>query len=262
MDTPRTGSLVAATLNAAVSLGAPGAVTTLALTFPLIYTGRLAVPLDWSPRAFAYGLLILACGALSFASGRQLRKRTTRWLRPRGAFQSRLQRTLRGHGLRYSLGEGHPGASTPLSGYTNATELYRRMWAELRLDPQLAPVAPSLARRRALASAYDGFAMSFVCWAVVFWVVPANVTRWPTSGSASMILGAVCALVALSLWAEAERSEKEIMRQVVASHAQRHAPPSPQAEPTSAAQPESTSAAQPEAAGVGAAQPEQAGAAD
>ncbi|MCA8920687.1 MAG: hypothetical protein KDD82_02690 [Planctomycetes bacterium] len=221
---PRGDSVWAALLNGAVSLAAPGAVTTLALTFPLLYTGRLAVPLEWSPRAAAYGLLILACGTLSLAAGRQLRRSVTRWLRPRGAFQSRLRRSFRGHGLASALGEGTVGVTTPLSGYTNAGELYRRLWAELRLDPELAPVAPSLARRRALASAYDGFASAFVCWAVVFWVVPNHVSRWPTTGSASMVLGGVCALIAFSLWAEAERSEKEVMRQVVAAHAQRHQP--------------------------------------
>lgn len=231
---PRGGGLGAALLNGAVSLAAPGALTTLALTFPLLYTGRLAVPLVWSPRACAYGLLILGLGGLSLAFGRQLRKQVTRWLRPRGAFANRLRRAFRGHGLASRLGEGSPGVTTPLSHYTNAAELYRRLWAELRLDPLLAAVAPSLSRRRALSSSYDASAVSFLCWAAVFWIVPAHVERWPTSGSASMILGGVCAAIAVSLWAEAERGEREVLRQVVAAHAQRHAPsgaPAPEAVP-------------------------------
>jgi len=214
---------------------APGGTCLLACLFPLIYEGRIRVPAVWSAQVLGYALLAYVMGVVCFAIGRQLRRRVERWSQPRGALHDRLFKAMTAHRLVTALqppeGRSAPpgGRSSPLAAYTSSGALYRRMWAELRQDPRLAPTARLLGRRAVLAACQDGPAVAFLVWAAVFWVVPSHVARWPTPPNASLAIGIVFVALAGCCWAEAQRAGKDQLRDLAATLAQRYGAGAPAA---------------------------------
>lgn len=219
----------------------PGIAALLACLFPLLYTGRVQPPAVWSPRVFAYALLGLAAGATCRALGTQARRRLSRWTRPRGALHDRLRKLLVAHGLRTALERSGPtdldppdgGRPSPVAGYTSATALEQRLWAELRQDPALEGSHAQARRRRALQALFDGLGAALLVWTAAFLLVPPYVSAWPTGSGASLAVGLGFALLAVASWSEAQRQEKACLAELVASIAQRAAPaPSPAPSPT------------------------------
>jgi hypothetical protein len=202
----------------------------LAVLFPLAYLGQIAAPNVWSPRVALFGMVAAFLGPICFAVGRQIRRRSSRLLRPRGAFHSRLRKALRAHRLRTSLNsEGSPGApdegglDTPLAVYTSARSLYARMWAVLERHPQLACSRRRLLRRWSLEAIYDGLAVSLLTWAAVFWVVPSQVDRWLVSPNLSLLLGCLFTAGAVLCWSEAARAQKSQLSDLAATMAEHYA---------------------------------------
>lgn len=212
---------------------AAGAVALLACVFPLLYTQRIQVP-GWSPKLFAWALLVLAAGATCRALGRQVRRRVTRWTKPRGTLHTRLRKLFVAHGLATALERQGPadpvpqggGRPSPYMGYASAPALEQRLRAEVRQDPALAASLAQLRRRASLAGLHDGLGAALLAWALLSVIAPGQLQSWPTSGVTSLLAGVVFALLALAAWSEAERQEKVALTEVVASVVQRlPAPP-------------------------------------